>query len=160
MATSDADRSVRVATITLLDQIRSHDLLELEDIDKISLMIFDPESRIRKAVAGIFVSNVEGVYEEIVEGIGGDVGQVEKELGDDKENEDGIPYTWLKYNSLVKVLIKYDQLVEELLSERGEGEVDKFPVKGIEFGETESRIPMASSTIVGEMDELKVHSLT
>jgi len=158
MATSDADRSVRVATITLLDNIRQRDLLEPEDIDKISLMIFDPESRIRRAVVSIFLSNVDAIYEETLEGIGGNVEDVENELGDDKESADGIPHTWLKYNALVKVLTKYDQLVEETEQEEGKGEEPNIPYKGFEFGDVESRIAMAASAIISEMEELHVRS--
>jgi cohesin complex subunit SA-1/2 len=159
MATSDADRGVRVATIVLLDNLRQRDLLEGEDIDKISLMIFDPEGRIRKAVAGIFVSNVEGVYEETLEGIGGDVQTVENILGDDKESADGVPHTWLKFNALVKVLTKFDGLVEEAEKEGRDGATDKVPFKGFEFGEVESRIAMAASAIIPEMGELQVSPL-
>jgi cohesin complex subunit SA-1/2 len=156
MATVDADRSVRVATIVLLDTIRQRDLMEPEAIDKISLMIFDPESRIRKAVVTLFLSNVEAVYEEILEGIGGSVERVETELGNDKESADGIPYTWLKYNALVKVIAKYDKQVDELEKAEKVDQGNKIPFKGFEFGEVESRIAMASSAIVGEMEELHV----
>jgi cohesin complex subunit SA-1/2 len=156
MATSDADRGVRVATIVLLDNLRQRELLEGEDIDNISLMIFDPESRIRRAVAGIFGSNVEVVYEETLEGIGGNVEKVEETLGNDKESADGVPYTWLKFNALVKELTKFDGLVEEVEKKGQDGESDKFPFKGFEFGEVESRIAMAASAIIPEMEELQV----
>lgn len=159
MATSDADRSVRAATIVLLDNIRQRDLLEAEDMDKICAMIFDPESRIRKTVVKIFLSNVDVVYEETLEKIGGNADTVEGELGNDKETADGIPHTWLKYNALVKVLTKYDQLVEETEKEDNELETEKVPYKGLELGEIESRIPMAAGAIVGEMEELHVSSM-
>jgi cohesin complex subunit SA-1/2 len=158
MATSDADRGVRVATIVLLDNIRQLDLLESEDIDKISVMIFDPENRIRKAVVSIFLSNVNVLYEEILEGIGGNVERVEKELGDDKESADGIPYTWLKYNALVKVLTKYDHQVEEAENEDSQDQ-EKVPYKGFEFGQVESRIALAASALTSEMEELNVFPL-
>jgi len=156
MATVDADRSVRVATIALLDTIRQRDLMEPDAVDKVSLMIFDPESRIRKAVVNLFLSNVEATYEETLESIGGNVETVEAELGNDKETADGIPYTWLKYNSLVKVLAKYDRQVEELEQAEKPEEGNKLPLKGFEFGDVESRIAMASTAIVGEMEELHV----
>ena len=155
MATSDADRSVRVATIGLLDNIRKRDLLEPEDIDKISLMIFDPESRIRRAVASIFLSNVDAMYEEMCENIGGSIEDVENELGDDKDGADGIPSTWLKYNALVKALAKYDQMVDEV-QEEDKADEAKLPYKGLELGEVESRISQAASAILMEMDELNV----
>jgi cohesin complex subunit SA-1/2 len=155
MATSDADRSVRAATIVLLDTIRARDLLEAEDIEKVSLMIFDPESRIRKTVVSLFLSNVDATYEKILEGIGGNVDDVENELGDDKETADGIPSSWLRYNALAKILAKYDRLVEEAEKEDKEEE-DKLPYPGFEFGEVESRIGMAASAIIAEMYELHV----
>lgn len=158
MATVDADRSVRVATIVLLDTIRQRDLMEPEAIDKVSLMIFDPESRIRKSVVNLFLSNVEAVYEETLEGIGGSVKRVETELGNNKESPDGIPYTWLKYNALAKVLSKYDKQVDELENAEKVDEGKNIPLKGFEFGEVESRIVMASPAIVGEMEELHVPS--
>jgi len=155
MATSDADRAVRVATIGLLHNILKRDLLEPEDIDKISLMIFDPESRIRRAVVNIFLSNVDAMYEEICESIGGGVEDVETELGNEKDTADGIPSSWLKYNALVKVLAKYDQLVEETEKEE-KGDEPKLPYKSFELGEVESRISQAASAIITEMDELDV----
>ena len=159
MATSDADRGVRVATIALLDNIRQRDLLEPEDIEKIGAMIFDPESRIRKAVVKTFLSNVDAVYEKNLEGIGGNVEIVEEELGDDKEAVDSIPYSWFKYNALVKVLTKSDQLVEETEKGENDNDVEKAACKGFELGEIESRIPMAASAIISEMEELHVRTM-
>jgi hypothetical protein len=155
MATSDADRSVRVSTIVLLDHMRDLDLLEPADIDKISAMIFDPETRIRKVVAGFFLSNVAELYEETLENIGGSVDKVEKVLGDDKDSADGVPYTWLKYHALVKVIAKYDEQVAEIEKEDGQ-EQEKAPYKGFQFGEIQSRIGMAASSLFGEMEELQV----
>ena len=154
MATSDADRSVRVATITLLEAVRERDLLEPEDTDKLSLMIFDPEARIRRAVAATFLACVEGRYEEICEGIGGSVDEVEEELGDDRESGEGVPFTWLKFNALVKTLVKYDALVDQ--AEKDDGEPDPAPLKGFELGDVEGRIAMAASSIISEMEELQV----
>jgi hypothetical protein len=156
MATSDADRSVRVATITLLETVRQRDLLEPEDTDKLALMIFDPEGRIRRAVAATFLAGVEGRYEEICEGVGGSVEGVEEELGDDRESGEGVPFTWLKFNALVKTLVKYDALVDE--AEKEDGEPEPAPLKGFELGEVEGRIPMAASSIISEMEELQVLS--
>lgn len=156
MATSDADRSVRVATIVLLENIHHLDLLEPEDVDKIGLMIFDPEGRIRKAVVSIFLSNVEAMYEETLEGIGRNVKAVENELGNDKESMDGVPHTWLKYNALVRVLTKYDSMVEDAEKESQESDANKLRHTGFEFGHLEGRIAMAASAIIAEMEELHV----
>jgi hypothetical protein len=155
MATSDADRSVRVATIGLLDNVRQRDLLEPEDIDKISLMIFDPESRIRRAVVRTFLSNVEEMYEETCERVGGSIEEVESELGNDKDTTDGVPFTWLKYNALVKALGRFDQMVDEL-QQGDKADNAKLPYKGFELGDMENRISQAASAILTEMDELNV----
>jgi len=160
MATADADRSVRVATIILLENIRQRDLLDPEDIDNISLMIFDPEGRIRKAVASTFLAGVDALYEETCEEIGGSVEAVEEELGDDRESGDGVPFTWLKLNALVKTLVKYDALVDETEKENGEDESRRAPFRGFELGQVEGRIAMAASSIIAEMDELQVFPLT
>ena len=160
MAAADADRSVRVATITLLETIRQRDLLDPDDIDKISLMIFDPEARIRKAAASSFLADVDALYEETCEEIGGSVEAVEEELGDDRESGDGVPFTWLKFNALVKTLAKYDTLVDEAEKENSEDESGRAPFKAFELGQVESRIPMAASSIIAEMDELQVFPLT
>jgi len=154
MATSDADRSVRVATIGLLDNIRKRDLLEPEDIDAISLMIFDSESRIRRAVVSIFLSNVDAMYEEMCENIGGSAEAVENELGNDKDSADGVPSTWLKLKAFVRVLTKYDQMVEEVEQEKADE--TKLPYKSFELGDVESRISQAAFAVFAEMDELHV----
>ena len=154
MATSDADRSVRVATIVLLDHIRERELLENEDLDKICCMIFDAEGRVRRAVVSCVVSVVEGAYEELCEGIGRNVDAVEKELGDEKDRTDGVPSTWLRFKALCQVLLKYDKMVEEAQADDQPAE-DKFPFKGLEFGDVESRISMAATALVSEMEELQ-----
>jgi cohesin complex subunit SA-1/2 len=160
MATSDVDRFVRVATILLLDNISYRDLLEENDVEKIGVLIFDAESRVRKASVNIFLTDVDDLYKDTLERIGGSVETVEETLGNDKESEDGIPYSWLKYNALVKVLTKYDELVEEAEKENKDVEKDKVPYKGFELGEFEGRIAMAAPVIVGEMKELHVLSMS
>jgi cohesin complex subunit SA-1/2 len=67
MATSDTELPVRVAVIQVLEAIDEHSLLEEEDRDKLCLLIYDEEPKVRKAVSQ-FVHNVwdEGVEERLV----------------------------------------------------------------------------------------------
>lgn len=60
MACRDADLSIRVATIGLLNNIEQ---LEDDERDKICLLVFDGEAKVRKAVSGF----VKAVWEESVE---------------------------------------------------------------------------------------------
>lgn len=67
MATSDTELSVRVAVIQVLGAIDAHSLLEEEERDKLCLLIYDEEGKVRKAVSQ-FVHNVwdEAVEERLV----------------------------------------------------------------------------------------------
>ncbi|KAF9817346.1 hypothetical protein IEO21_03487 [Rhodonia placenta] len=63
MAVGDTELSVRVAVVQVLQAIDSHGLLEDEQREKLCLLVFDEEARVRKAVSGF----VRGVWEESVE---------------------------------------------------------------------------------------------
>lgn len=63
MATGDTDLAVRVAVIQVLGAIDGHSLLEDEEREKLCLLVFDEEAKVRKAVSQF----VKGVWEESVE---------------------------------------------------------------------------------------------
>lgn len=63
MAVSDTELSVRVAVVSVLEAINTHGLLEGEHPEKLCLLVFDEEAKMRKAVSGF----VKGVWEEGVE---------------------------------------------------------------------------------------------
>lgn len=63
MATSDTELSVRVAVIQVLGAIDGHSLLENEEQEKLCLLVFDEEAKVRKAVSHF----VKGVWEECVD---------------------------------------------------------------------------------------------
>ncbi|RXW15379.1 hypothetical protein EST38_g10469 [Candolleomyces aberdarensis] len=67
MATSDTELPVRVAVIQVLGAIDGHSLLEEEERDKLCLLIYDEEAKVRRAVSQ-FVHNVwdEAVEERLV----------------------------------------------------------------------------------------------
>ena len=63
MATMDVDVSVRVPVIHVLAAIDGYSLLEEEEREKLCLLVFDEEPRVRKAVSGF----VRGIWEEAVD---------------------------------------------------------------------------------------------
>ncbi|KAI0752734.1 hypothetical protein C8Q80DRAFT_1248983 [Daedaleopsis nitida] len=63
MAIGDIELSVRVAVVQVLQTIDGHGLLEDEQRQKLCLLVFDEEARVRRAVSGF----VKGVWEETVE---------------------------------------------------------------------------------------------
>lgn len=63
MATSDAEVSIRVASIQVLCIIDAHSLLDDEQREALCLLVFDQEARIRKAISAF----VKGVWSEDVE---------------------------------------------------------------------------------------------
>ncbi|OCH94580.1 hypothetical protein OBBRIDRAFT_747233 [Obba rivulosa] len=63
MAVGDTELSVRVAVIQVLQAIDGHGLLEDEQRERLCLLLYDEEARVRKAVSGF----VKGVWEECVE---------------------------------------------------------------------------------------------
>ncbi|KAL0946186.1 hypothetical protein HGRIS_012447 [Hohenbuehelia grisea] len=63
MATSDTEISVRVAVIHVLEAIDEHSLLEDEEREKVCLLIYDQEVKVRKAVSAF----VKGVWTEASE---------------------------------------------------------------------------------------------
>ncbi|PIL29081.1 hypothetical protein GSI_09129 [Ganoderma sinense ZZ0214-1] len=63
MAVGDVELSVRVAVVQVLQTIDGHGLLEDEQRQKLCLLVFDEEPRVRRAVSGF----VKGVWEETVD---------------------------------------------------------------------------------------------
>lgn len=108
MGARDADVSVRVEAIELLDRLRDAELLEPEDIDTVGRLIFDSEPRIRKAVAKFFVSNIEDLYGAIVENF--EESQYQAALQDASDVDDFMVPTrsWVKYKGLGSILAGYD----------------------------------------------------
>ncbi|KAH7883079.1 hypothetical protein F5I97DRAFT_1979019 [Phlebopus sp. FC_14] len=63
MAIGDTELGVRTAVIGVLSAVDGHALLEDEERERLCLLVFDTEARVRKAVAGF----VAGVWEELKE---------------------------------------------------------------------------------------------
>ncbi|KAL9640806.1 MAG: hypothetical protein Q9164_000041 [Protoblastenia rupestris] len=149
MAMRDSEVSIRASTVELLDLIRKTGLLEPDDIDNIGRLIFDAESRVRKAVTGFFAENIEDLYENTVEELGGKEGLVEM-IGEGTEDDYDAPrISWLKLKCVVEALQSYDAEDEEVPSTAPEIRA------GLLTANTESRYALAAKTIYDGIPEAK-----
>ncbi|KXN89772.1 Cohesin subunit psc3 [Leucoagaricus sp. SymC.cos] len=98
MATSDIELSVRVAVIQVLEAIDAQSLLEEEEREKLCLLVFDEEMKVRKAVGGF----VKRVWKENVE---------------EQQDEERIGL-----KALVALFEKWGKALSELAGDAGESE--------------------------------------
>jgi cohesin complex subunit SA-1/2 len=151
MAARDADGSVRVAAIELLELLRAAGLLEPDDIDTISKLIYDTDARIRKAVVPFFLAGVNETFDLKIDELGGNDAVEEALPTADEEDTEQPSSAWLKLKSLAELLYSLnpeDDLPTTI--ERGSGlEGDTLVAAG-----TESRCTLAAQAISTKMDEL------
>jgi cohesin complex subunit SA-1/2 len=157
MGTSDVDTSVRAATIELLDIMREVGFLGSEEVETIGRLLFDPEQKVRRAVAPFFVENINDLYKTQLEELGGQEA-VEEVLGGGEDNEEyeGPTLAWIKLKCLVKVLASYDQAdankddgaSPSLLAETTSGLVMKVD-------EIASRLWFAGAVLWDELEEVR-----
>lgn len=118
MATRDAEVSVRVAAIAVIDTLRAAAQLEPNEIDAIGELVFDNEIRIRKAVVGFFVACVNDVFEGKVGEIGGS--DVLDEFDNVDEDDFESPRKeWADIKCLAETLAIYDAQIEERQQQGG-----------------------------------------
>ena len=125
MATSDIDLSIRVAVIQVLGDIESHFPLEEEEKEKLCLLLFDEEPRIRRAVS----SFVRAVWEEEVEE---QLSAQRKPSNKDKER------TGIKV--LSRLLVKWSKALDNISGDTAESEIgDEEDTDGVEGGKKQSK---------------------
>lgn len=100
MATTDTDLSVRVAVIQVLCAIDKASLLEEDQRSTLSVLIFDEEARVRKAISG-FVKNIwdEALNERLVGRNG----------ADDDEDEDSPARKYAGAKALASLLVGWER---------------------------------------------------
>lgn len=152
IATRDAEVSVRVAAITVIDTLRAAAQLEPNEIDAIGELIFDNEMRIRKAVVGFFVACVEDVYEGKVEELGGS--DVLDHFNDiDKDNFESPRQEWANIKCLAETLASYDSQIEQRQQNSAAlGHDIGADILGIA---PETRISLASQVLYDKVKEIK-----
>ncbi|KAF2486301.1 STAG domain-containing protein [Neohortaea acidophila] len=152
IATSDAESSVRASGIELLYDIRESGLLEPDDIDAVGRLIYDSDSRVRKAVAAFFAENVKDLYNSKTDDLGG-VESLEESLPEpDESNFDTPRLQWLMFKSLAEMMVEYDV----------EDDVPNHVERGRDGGLTlhaaanaESRFTLAADALYDNVDALQ-----
>jgi cohesin complex subunit SA-1/2 len=109
IATRDFDTSVRVAAIELLDAVRALGYLEPDSIQAVGRLLFDSEQKVRRGVVGFFVENLNDIYQEKLEEMGGEELISGVLAGTDENNYEGPRLSWIKIKCLVETLAEYDQ---------------------------------------------------
>jgi cohesin complex subunit SA-1/2 len=154
MATKDADVSVRVAAISVIETLKSTGMLEPNEIDSIGKLIFDSELRVRKAVVDFFADCVNDSIESKVEDMGG-VEAIEDFFGEDQEDEYYAPRRdWISIKCLAEILAIYDTQFED--------EQPTEPPRPLDiavdlFGDAtpETRISMATQVLYEKIDHIR-----
>lgn len=152
MGTSDVDLNVRVASIELLGVLRENDLLEPDDIDAIGRLVFHEETRVRKAVGGFFSANVNDFYDSKIIDLEG-LENLQELLPDASESNFEAPrIEWLKFKSLVEVLLSYDHH-DQIPNQMQRSDADGSLI--LHAAGTESRFTLAVDALYDKIGELK-----
>lgn len=154
MASRDAEVSVRVAAITVIDTLRGAAMLEPNEIDSIGKLIFDNELRIRKAVVGFFVACVMDVHEGKIEEIGGSDTVDELFDGMEEDDFDSPRSEWIDIKCLAETLAIYDTQIEEDHQNGASVGLD-VAVDLLEAAVPDSRISLASQVLYEKVPEIK-----
>lgn len=154
MATKDADVSVRVAAISVIQILKDTGMLEPDEIDAIGRLVFDSELRVRRAVIDFFAGCVNDSIETKIEEMGGS-DAVDELFGDDEEDDYFSPRRdWISIKCLAELLAAYDAQLEE--------ENQTLPVRGLDIAvemvqavAPETRISLASQVLYEKIDQVK-----
>ena len=145
IAVQDADISVRVAAVELLNHLREGGLLEPNDIDAVGRLVFDIDPRIRKTAGRFFVANVQDAYDSITEEVGEEINEL---LADDDEDDYESPkHSWIKFKCLTDLFQAYDAQQSEQESEP----MSRDTLLGVPV---ESRFALATEAVFPHMEEL------
>ncbi|CAP95095.1 hypothetical protein E8E15_003160 [Penicillium rubens] len=145
IAVQDADISVRMVAIELLNHLREGGLLEPNDIDAVGRLVFDLDPRIRKTAGRFFVANVQDAYESITEEVGEEIADL---LADDDEDDYESPkHSWIKFKCLTELFQAYDAQQAEQQSEP----MSRDTLLG---AAVESRFALATEAVFPHLEEL------
>lgn len=124
MATSDTELAVRVAVIQVLGAIDEQSLLEEDEREKMCLLVFDEDAKVRKAVAQF----VKGVWDESVQ---------ERLATKSKPSEKDKERTGIKVFG--NLLVKWGKALDTAAAE-GQGDGDGADKESLSSGEGSSRV--------------------
>ncbi|TFY80258.1 hypothetical protein EWM64_g3756 [Hericium alpestre] len=114
MATGDTDLAVRVGMIAVLGSIDEHGLLDEAKRERLCLLVFDEEVKVRRAVSGF----VRGVWEDLSKErlVGRDVGSQDKDRAGVK--------------ALGMLLVRLAKALDKLVGTAGEEDTDSDGLAG------------------------------
>ncbi|KAI3325034.1 hypothetical protein HD806DRAFT_553199 [Xylariaceae sp. AK1471] len=152
MATRDAEVAVRVAAIAVVDILRGSGMLEPEEVDSISKLVFDSEVRVRKAVVPFFSELVQEFIENKIDEVGGN--DVLEEVFGDKEEEDydSLRKDWINIKALAENLAVYDAQLDAEQDEMRHGLDVAADV--VNANMPESRISLAAQALYEKVPEI------
>lgn len=148
MGARDADISVRVDAVELLDKLRNYELLEPDDIDTVGRLIFDAEARVRRTVGKFFVSNIEDLYGAMVEEWDSDEYKETLPAAKDADDVMAANQSWIKFKCLAQTLSSYDAR----LVSSDEPEDNSRTLANTD--DADSRYMLATESIYAHMKEL------
>ena len=154
IATKDADVSVRVAALSVIQILKDTGMLEPDEIDSVGRLIFDSELRVRRAVVDFFAGCVNDSIEARVEEMGGG-DAVDELFGDDDGDDYFSPRRdWISIKCLAELLAAYDTQLEE--------ENRTLPPRGLDIAvemvpavAPETRVSLASQVLYEKIDQVK-----
>ncbi|GAO45762.1 hypothetical protein G7K_0014-t1 [Saitoella complicata NRRL Y-17804] len=147
MAEREADTSVRATAIGLLNNIRARGFLESEEVEKIAVLIFDKDIKIRAAAAPIFLAQVAEGVEEKTEVVGG----VEEVEGEGEKW--GV---WVRFKCLAEVLGRFDGSIGvDTQEEEDEEEREREVVRLGAEGKATSRVYLATTALWEGFEEMQ-----
>ncbi|KAI8625318.1 hypothetical protein F5Y19DRAFT_267422 [Xylariaceae sp. FL1651] len=152
MATKDSEIAVRVAAIAVVDILRASGMLEPEEVDSVSKLIFDSEIRVRKAVVGFFSELVQEFIDNKIDEIGGN-DALEEVFGDEEEEDyDSLRKDWINIKALAENLAVYDAQLDAEQDEIRHGLDVAADVVNANI--PESRIAMAAQVLYEKVPEI------
>ena len=146
IATQDADITVRVAAIELLNHVREGGLLEPSDIDTIGCLVFDTDPRIRKTAGQFFVANVQDAFESMTEEMGDEINDLVAD--DDEDDYESPKRSWIKFKCLADMFQAYDA------QEAEQAQIPRTARDLFSGGTVNSRFALATEAIFPYMEEL------
>ncbi|KAL7625292.1 cohesin complex subunit [Parahypoxylon ruwenzoriense] len=152
MATKDSDITVRVAAIGVVDILRASGMLDPEEVDSVSKLLFDSEIRVRRAVVGFFEALVEELIENKIDEIGGK-DALDEVFGDKEKDEyDSLRKDWINIKALAENLAIYDAQLDEELDEIRHGLDVAADV--VNASMPDSRIALATQALYEKIPEI------
>lgn len=129
MATGDIELSVRVAVIQVLGALDGHSLLEDEEREKLCLLVFDEEAKVRKAVSHF----VKGVWEECLD---------ERLVGKNKPSDEDRQRAGVK--SFALLLVKWGKALDKLagnFEDSENGDITEGDGEGVRTNSKRKEVP-------------------